>query len=71
MVKQVEILPYVQPTNLMNLDYHIIGGHNQAISLYSDPNDKQYWQSVISDIKIYNKFLLQDEITSIFNDIEI
>jgi hypothetical protein len=59
-----------EPTTLINLDYHIIGGHNQTISLTHNPNTKQYWQSVISDVKIYNKILLQDEVTSIFNSIE-
>jgi len=68
------ILEYqTEPTTLINLDYHIIGGHNQTVSLTHNPNTKQYWQSLISDkylIKIFNKILLQDEITSIFNNIE-
>jgi len=59
-----------QPTILTNLNYHIIGGHNQIENNLSNSQTKQYWQGIVSDFKVFNKFLLYDEMIAIYNSIE-
>ena len=60
----------IQSTILTNLDYHIIGGHNQVENILNNSQTKQFWQSIILDIKVYNNFLSNDEIIEIYNSIE-